>query len=838
MFNTSGYKKSVTLSVLFFLLIQFSSFSQSNLAYSYVLPIVVTNPNATAISNVQLSFDMQTNVLVASNKMSQTANDILFQHKCQDLFFWMEDSSFNNLRTTFWIKIPSLDPGVDTVYMYYGNPNAPAINPYFSGDNVFVFFDDFNAPTINTAKWPIQIANNGGEVFYTTPLASTSGHYTFTANTTSNPNDDAGLFRPMPLGNYEAGTKMFLTNHPYTGGGSNFPDSDPLIGWVNTIGNKVIAANKCDDEFPSDKVWTNLGGGTGTTTQYNSSLDMRNAWNYTRIATYQNNAVAKRFQYMPFYSNSSVGSYTSASQLFNTETGTTVGFFLGSQAYQGLQIYFDFVFIRNTFAIEPTLALNVERPNMMCALTTSHNSPVCAGQTLNFSISYACNPGFVTTHTVTNNLGVDVTTNLNQISVPTVGSANSGVYTISDFVNGCLHQSMATIVVNDLPTVSASSGAVCSGGGITLNATGASSYQWSNGQNGAAIVVNPVADISLTVIGTDQNGCTNTAQSNIVVNPLPAITVNSETICDGETAVLIATTLENTVVWSNGQAGININVTPNTTSTYIATVTNANTGCSNQASGVVTVNNNPTIVVNTAQACESVPFTLSATGGVSYLWADEANNTYTSPSITQTLNNSVNYSLVVTDVNGCSAVQLVPVTIHPNPVADFQLTVIDSVCSYNALAINQSTGADMYSWKVNNQSVFSADLSISLSKSGSYPLELIATTNNGCKDTAIQTIKLSEDFYSTFYVPNSFSPNKDGINDVWSIESLCTSDFTCSIFDRWGNLITTLENAQSGWDGKNKNNEVLNDIYVYKLSYKDALTAENREQNGHIIVLK
>ncbi|MEE3999340.1 proprotein convertase P-domain-containing protein, partial [Tenacibaculum sp. FZY0031] len=116
--------------------------------------------------------------------------------------------------------------------------------------------------------------------------------------------------------------------------------------------------------------------------------------------------------------------------------------------------------------------------------------------------------------------------------------ATSGTYYIKlTSVSGCYEIEPVTITVNPLPTVTANASAttVCAGESVTLTGGGADSYVWDNGVNDGVSFV-PTATTTYTVTGTDANGCENTAQVTITVNPLPTVTANASatTVCAGE----------------------------------------------------------------------------------------------------------------------------------------------------------------------------------------------------------------------------------------------------------------------------------------------------------------
>jgi hypothetical protein len=117
--------------------------------------------------------------------------------------------------------------------------------------------------------------------------------------------------------------------------------------------------------------------------------------------------------------------------------------------------------------------------------------------------------------------------------------------------------------------------------------TGAISYQWSTGATSSAIFVSPATTTNYTVVGTDANGCSNTATANVLVNATPTVTVNSPTVCVGRSAVLTATG-GTTYTWNTGATTPSVSVSPPSTTSYSVTATDAN-GCKGVGTGTVRV---------------------------------------------------------------------------------------------------------------------------------------------------------------------------------------------------------------------------------------------------------
>ena len=158
-----------------------------------------------------------------------------------------------------------------------------------------------------------------------------------------------------------------------------------------------------------------------------------------------------------------------------------------------------------------------------------------------------------------------------------------------------------------------------------------------NGCNGTpqtfTISVNPTANANYSVTYS-LNGCsssTGASSGNIVVNPIPTVSVNNQTICAGQSATLTAVgspANQGTYLWSNSSSSASINVNPSASATYTVTYT-VNNCPSVAAVANVTVNPIPTLNIQDTIICGGLPVTLSAnptpTGGT-YLWSANANN--------------------------------------------------------------------------------------------------------------------------------------------------------------------------------------------------------------------
>ncbi|HVM50452.1 MAG TPA: autotransporter-associated beta strand repeat-containing protein [Candidatus Acidoferrum sp.] len=291
---------------------------------------------------------------------------------------------------------------------------------------------------------------------------------------------------------------------------------------------------------------------------------------------------------------------------------------------------------------------------------------------------------------------------------PLTTADNGSVYEVT--VSGCggaVLSSPATLTVNPQPTVSVNSATICAGGSANLVATTSAStpsYLWSpGGATTAGITVSPSSTTTYTVTVTDgTTGCTNTASGTVTVNPLPTVSVNSQTICAGGSAILTATTSASnpSYLWNDPDASTtpSITVSPATTTTYTVTVTDGVTGCVNTGSGTVTVNPLPTVAVNSQTICAGASATLTATtsaGSPSFLWSPGG---ATTPSITVSPASTTTYTVTVTDgTTGCANSGSGTVTVNPLPTVTVNSQAICAGSSAT-LTANTSAGSPSFLW--------------------------------------------------------------------------------------------------------------------------------------------
>jgi len=299
--------------------------------------------------------------------------------------------------------------------------------------------------------------------------------------------------------------------------------------------------------------------------------------------------------------------------------------------------------------------------------------------------------------------------------------------TVTD-INGCTDSDEVIVTVNPLPPANAGADVdICFGSCSTLTASGGTIYLWNTGETTVSIDVCPVVTTTYTVTVTDANGCVNTADVTVNVQPIPVADAGPNVdICDGDCTNLTASGAGagGTYVWNDGSSTVSINVCPIVTTTYSVTVTDIY-GCTD--SDVVIVSVNPVPVADAgpdATVCDGDCTTLMASGGVSYLWS----NNFAGPVITVCPSITTTYTVTVTDANGCSDIDNVTITVNPLPPANAGADV--DIC-FGSCSTLTASGGTIYLW---NTGETTASIDVCPVVTTTYTVTVIDA--NGCVNTA------------------------------------------------------------------------------------------------------
>jgi gliding motility-associated-like protein len=369
----------------------------------------------------------------------------------------------------------------------------------------------------------------------------------------------------------------------------------------------------------------------------------------------------------------------------------------------------------------------------------------------------------------------------------------------------------------------------------------------------ASISVSPIVSTDYHVVVKDGKGCSSAPLViKVIVNPALKVTgSNDVNLCIGDSTKLTASGSGGnggpyTYTWSPALSGTGNQVTVKSgvTTTYTVTIKD-NCGTPAALDSIkVNINASPVVKFSGTLLSGCTPiktiFTDSSfvTGGVITSWkwdfGDGAQSDSKDPthifSTTGTTTSVYSVTLTVKSSNGCIAVLKKNKMIHvyPMPVANFDAPFSTSILNPVVHFTNNSVGAISWDWDfgdslstpVNNTSTqFSPNHTYS--DIGSYYVKLFVKNSGGCKDSAFHWIDIDPQF--VIFIPNAFTPNGDGDNDVFYAKGEYINDFEMRIFDRWGNMIYYADNINKPWNGKKNNVGEIEqqDVYVYQITIKD-----------------
>ena len=202
------------------------------------------------------------------------------------------------------------------------------------------------------------------------------------------------------------------------------------------------------------------------------------------------------------------------------------------------------------------------------------------------------------------------------------------------------------------------------------------------------------------------------------------------------------------------------------------------------------------------------------------------------------------HQLVIRDAKGCVGTGHTVVTGPPPVEAEFVWGPIPATVENPTIYFhNTSTGAQTYYWDIAGQAYSTAAdtwHTFSNKAPDSYEVCMVAYNYNLCSDTVCHEV-LIEDVLEP-YVPNAFTPNADGHNDLFymSVNVPIITDFEMLIYDRWGQLVFETKDPYQGWNGaKGNSGEILpSGVYVYRIRFEVSRLETKRELFGHVTLLK
>ncbi|MGN6532492.1 MAG: gliding motility-associated C-terminal domain-containing protein, partial [Ginsengibacter sp.] len=442
-------------------------------------------------------------------------------------------------------------------------------------------------------------------------------------------------------------------------------------------------------------------------------------------------------------------------------------------------------------------------------------------------------------------IGLDNPSSSNPMATPLTSTK---YYVTVTNAAGCSKKDSINVLVNTLPVITKSNDTtICYNSPAQLLVKGGSFYSWSPaGTLNDPHIGNPLASPATTttyqVKVTNAEGCSDIASIKVSVKPTPAITKsNDSTICKN-TSVKLSVTGGSFYNWYpsaslDNATGTAVVASPAQTTLYHIDITDINSCIYHDS---IKISIRPAAVFSVSadnSVCAKKSQQLLASGGDSYLWTPALfldNPNVSNP--VATADSSITYSVSIKE-NTCneSAILFTKLNVLPNP--DVRIIKSNDInCTLPSAHLTAYGGED-YIW-----TPASGLTSAIISNPVATPLvstiyTVTAKGVNGCINSDTISVKVDLNENRFFGLPNSFTPNGDGLNDCFGVRYWGqVSELSFSIYNRFGQRVFFTNNATSCWDGTFKGEPQNAGVFVYLIKAKTICGSINKK--GTVTLLR
>lgn len=447
--------------------------------------------------------------------------------------------------------------------------------------------------------------------------------------------------------------------------------------------------------------------------------------------------------------------------------------------------------------------------------------------------------------------------NLNTAN-PSIFSTSNTLYFLNGLdSNGCnTSDSVWVSIIEPMPVNAGNDVFKCAEDTVQLSASGGSNYTWMPNSNMInANSANPsVFSISNTLYylyASDSNGCNTSDSVLISIIDVGSFNAGNDTsICNG-LSVLIGgnPTADSTAIlaWTAINGDINSLSTLNAQNPFFNSnisdvgvftyqVSGSEQGC-DAGSDLVTIIVNAIPIANflglDSIYCLDDPesILLGSPSGGSFTGIGLVGNNFNPAIAGLGAFFEINYAL--TDENGCSddTTQITQVTTYNVDAGEDQTIEI-----FDSIQLSPSNDAINYEWSPNETLSCADCINPFASPTVTTTYTLIAIDENGCVAQDSVTIEVFID--TLLWLPNAFTPDGDGVNDLFLVygKNFKTIDF--KVFNRWGELLFATNNPSQGWDGTYKNKEMNAGVYVFTIQATYINELESGLQRGSFVLVR
>lgn len=382
-----------------------------------------------------------------------------------------------------------------------------------------------------------------------------------------------------------------------------------------------------------------------------------------------------------------------------------------------------------------------------------------------------------------------------------------------------------TVIVHPKPVAEAGPPvAVCAGVPDTLHASGGGTYHWFPSAGLSSIsspdpIVTPASTTTYFLEVINSFGCRDTDTVTVTVLPLPVADAGPDsTLCYGDSLRLQGSG-GLFYAWDTDPSLSGLSVSDPMSNTLVSTTYFLNVfdtnGCTDRDS--VRINVVPLAVAyagGDTPRCANSTVTLTATGGQWYVWSTGD----TSASIVVAPSTDTIYTVTAYNGHCKGTTDTVFVYIEYNlPVTDFEANTYEGIIALDVYFNNRCTNCISYEWDFGDGTT-SGDFNPTHtydSDTGYFWVRLITRSPAGCTDTMLKRIHVTGEY--AIIVPNVFTPNGDGLNELFVTPWVGVKDYHMMIFDRWGKLVFESFDKNVYWDGMYNGEPRPEGVFTYKI---------------------
>jgi gliding motility-associated-like protein len=714
------------------------------------------------------------------------------------------------------------------------------------------------AITLSTSFTPEHCGHSDGSA--SVNVTGGNGNFTYQWNTI--PVQTSANATNLSSGNYTVTVSDGVCNATSSLTVNNLPGpSVSILSIVNetcSAGNGSITALASGGTGVYTYIWNSLPA------QYSATLQNVHAGTYSLTVTDINlctavNSVTISNSPPPVLTVSSINPSNCAPASGSVSIGVTGG------AYPYLYLW-------NTIPPQYTpTAVGLSQGTYTVTVTDANNCTASISTTITSNPPIILSPSFTPEHCSRSDgsASVNVTGGNGQFSyqwntIPVQTSAiatnlSAGIYTVTVTDGVC--SATSTFSINNLsgPSVSIQNivNETCSSGNGSATAlvsggTGVCTYLWSSSPTQYSPTLQNVHAGSYTVTVTDAYYCTAINSVTITNTPSPVLALANMTPanCGYQNGSISVNTTGGAppyqYVWNTIPPQYSQTASGIPYGYFMVTVTDMN-NCQVVFTGHVSQIPGPTATASgQPEICSrgNGSATVYASGGYSnyytYIWSTKPEQ------YTQSVSNlSAGIYIVTVSDGGCIDSDKATVLNTPGPTAGFYihpkiLTIMDDPVSF----MDESIGNVIYwQWDLGDGSSETiTQFYHKYENVGKFTVTLIVTDNNQCKDT-ITDIVIVKDVFEVF-IPNSFTPNGDGVNDFFFPQGINwdPDNFEMLIFDRWGNRVYKATSISDKWNGTLNNqgtmDDVVIDVYVYLIRIKELDGGPRHVYVGKVALIK